>query len=495
MQKASANLDAGIVAHEAGRLADARRLYERALALEPGNCRTLYLLGRLNMDDRQIRKAIAFFEQCVRLKPELSIAHNELGNAWMDLGNVQLAAAVYRRAIECPEPSVEAFSNLGSIFRKQGQLDAAISLYRRALAINANFAEVWCNLGIAFKEQNKLDEALGAYRKALAIKPDLADARYKESHLLLLMGDFLDGWKGYEYRWSTVQKATRRQFSRPLWRGDATLAGRTILIHAEQGFGDALQFLRYIPLLEQRGAKIVLEVEPALKDLVSASSRIPHIFAHGETLPDFDFHCPMLSLPLAFSTTLDSIPNKNPYLFCPESHRQKWQDLLAPMPGPRIGFVWFGNREHMNDFNRSIPPEAAVLFVLDSPVALHCLQVGIKNPGDLALAASPKMIRLTDQIKDYSDTAAYVDQLDLVISVDTSVAHLAGAMGKPVWVLLPFAPDWRWLLDRDDSPWYPTARLFRQPTPRDWTSVLRTVRSALESFCRDWKQNAGVPKP
>jgi Flp pilus assembly protein TadD len=483
MYKAPTDLDAGIVAHTAGRSGEARRLYERALALEPGNCRTIFLLGRLNADDKQTGQAIALFERCIRLQPALSIAHNALGNAWMELGNAQLAAAAYRRATECPEPCVEAFCNLGSICRGQGKVDEAILLYRRALAIKPDFAQAWCNLGVAFKEQNRLDDAAGAFRQALTIKPDMADAHYNESHLLLLRGDFRGGWQKHEYRWTSVQRASRRQFAQPLWLGEAGLEGKTILIHAEQGFGDTLQFLRYIPLLEERGAKIILEVQPALKDLVSTNSTVPGLFARGEALPSFDFHCPLLSLPLAFSTGLDSIPNRNPYLFCPESHRPKWREILSTTARPRVGFVWFGNRQHKNDFNRSISPAAVAQFLADAPVALHCLQVGIRDPADAALAASPKMIGHTGQIRDFSDPAAYIDQLDLVISVDTSVAHLAGGLGKPLWVLLPFAPDWRWLLDRDDSPWYPTARLFRQPAPRDWDAVLRKVRIALENLC------------
>ena len=483
MHQAPTDVEAGFVAHRAGRLGEARRLYERALALEPGNCRTVFLLGRLNADDKQTGPAIVLFERCIGLQPALSIAHNALGNAWMDLGNVQLAAAAYRRAIECPEPCVEAFCNLGSICRGQGQVDEAISLYRRALAINHGFAEAWCNLGVAFKEQNRLDDAADAFRQALTIKPDMEDVHYNESHLLLLRGDFRRGWQEHEYRWTSVQSASRRQFAQPLWLGDASLQGKTILIHAEQGFGDTLQFLRYVPLVEERGAKIILEVQPALKNLVSTNSKLPGIFGRGEALPDFDFHCPLLSLPLAFSTDLDSIPSRNPYLFCPESHRPKWREILGTTARPRVGFVWFGNRQHKNDLNRSIPPAAAAQFLADAPVTLHCLQVGIRDPADAALAASPKMICHTDQIRDFSDTAAFVDQLDLVISVDTSVAHLAGGLGKPIWVLLPFAPDWRWLLDRDDSPWYPTARLFRQSAPRDWNSVLRTVCNALETFC------------
>ncbi len=490
MRNAPKDLDAGFVAHSAGRPVQARRLYEQVLAREPENCRALFLLGFLNAEAKESGRAIELFERCVRLQPALSIAHNALGNAWMAVGDVGAAAAAYRGAIDCPEPCVEAFCNLGSILRKQGLVDEAISLYRRALALKPGFAEAWCNLGVALKELNRLDEAADAYRQALRIKPDMADAHFNEGLLLLLRGDLRAGWQKHEYRWDSEQRASRRQFAQPLWLGASSLAGKTILIHAEQGLGDTLQFVRYLSLVEERGARIILEVQPALKTLVAQRSRAREVFARGEALPRFDVHCPLLSLPLAFGTELQSIPNRGPYLFSPEPQRSTWRELLGASPGPRIGFVWFGNRHHKNDGNRSIPAAAAERFLSDSPVALHCLQVGISAPEDAAVAASPNMVRLTERIADFSDTAALVEQLDLVIAVDTSVAHLAGGMGKPLWVLLPFAPDWRWLLGRGDSPWYPSARLFRQPAPRDWDSVLLSVRGALKEFCRNWKPPA-----
>ena len=490
MPKAPTDLDAGFVAHTAGRLSEARRWYEQALALEPGNCRALFLLGTLHAAENRTARAIAFFEKCIGLHPSLSIAHNALGYALHAAREIPRAAAEYRRAIDCPEPCVEAFCNLGAICRSLGQLDEAVSLYRRALVIQPDLVEAWCNLGVALKELKRLDDATDAFRQAIGIKPDLAEAHFNESLLLLLKGDFLPGWPKHEYRWATVQRTARRHFTPPLWLGDSSLEGKTILVHAEQGLGDTLQFVRYLPLLEQRGAKVILEVQPALKTLFSEDPRVQCLYARGETLPAFDAHCPLLSLPLAFSTGLDSIPGDVPYLHVPDFHRRKWDGLLRTSAGPRVGFVWFGNRQHRNDLNRSIPASAAGRFLEESPVVLHCLQKDIVNPEDAALAASPKMKCLTDQMEDFCDTAAFVERLDLVITVDTSVAHLAGGLGRPLWVLLPYVPDWRWLLERNDSPWYPRARLFRQPAAQDWTSVLRLVRDELESFCFGWKPHA-----
>ncbi len=487
-----AEIDAGLEAHTAGRFAEAMRHYERALEHEPDNCRALYLLGLAHASENRTAQARVLFEKCVVLQPGFSLAHNALGNAWLAAGDVRMADDAYRRAIACEEPCVEALCNLGSICRARGLVEEAIALYRRALVIKPCFAEAWCNLGVALKELNRLDDAASAFRQALAIRPDMAQAHFNEGLLHLLRGDFGGGWRKHEYRWGCEQRALRRRFERPLWLGDDPVDGRTILIHAEQGLGDTIQFLRYLPLLEGRGATVILEVQPALKGLVAEGLGARRVLARGEPLPDFDFHCPLLSLPLAFKTTLESIPGGVPYLRYPSSHGLRWQEILNGFPRPRVGFAWFGNRRHRNDLNRSIPARAAAQFLAGAPAPLHCLQVGISDPADAALAASPRMICLTDRIGDFSDTAALIGQLDLVISVDTSVAHLAGALGKPAWILLPFAPDWRWLLGRDDSPWYPSARLFRQGAPQDWDSLLRSVRDALECFRRDWTGGPGT---
>jgi Flp pilus assembly protein TadD len=488
MLKVPAAIDAGIAAHRAGRMAEARGCYEQVLRQDPENSRALFLFGTLHAREGRTAQAITLLERCTQLQPTLSVAHNALGCALLATGDSARAAAAFRRAIECPEPCVEAFCNLGAWCRGEGQLEEAVELYRRALAIKPSFVEVWCNLGVALKELGRLDEAIEALHRALALKPDSAEAHFNEGLLLLLKGDYRGGWPKHEYRWATEQRHARRNFSQPLWLGETPLDGQTILIHAEQGLGDTLQFVRYVPLVVQKGAKVVLEVQPALKTLLAANAPGIEVLSRGERLPAFDVHCPLFSLPRAFSTDLRSIPGSVPYLAAPALQRQKWSQLLPQFQRPRVGVVWFGNRQHRNDANRSIPPAAMQSFVDNSPVSLYCLQKDIVNPGDAALAASSRMIAMGERIHDFSDTAVICEQLDLVISVDTSVAHLSGALGRPLWLLLPAVPDWRWLMERDDTPWYPTARLFRQSSPRDWETVLRQVRRELASFCLKWQQ-------
>lgn len=484
---AASDLEAGFAAQSAGRYAEARQWYERDLAADPVSPRALFLLGTLAITENRIPQAISLLEKCIGVQPRLSIAHNSLGNAWHVAREILRAAAAYQGAIDCPAPCVEAFCNLGAIRRSLGQLDEAVSLYRRAVQIKPGFAEAWCNLGVALKELKQLSEASAAFRQATKLNPNLDEAHFNDGLLLLLTGDLREGWRKHEYRWSTNQRASRRNFAQPLWLGKTSLEGRTILVHAEQGLGDTLQFVRYLPLLKGTGARILLEVQPALKALLAHSTSGVELYAKGEVLPDFDVQCPMLSLPLAFSTQLDSIPSDIPYLQVPPALRGKWDERLIRSTGPRVGLAWFGNRGHKNDRNRSIPSEAIARFVAQSPVVLHCLQKDFARSEDAAIAASAKMLCFNAAITDFSETAAFVERLDLVISVDTSVAHLAGGMGKPLWVLLPYVPDWRWLLDRDDSLWYPSARLFRQPSPKNWDAVLAKVRTELELFCANWR--------
>ncbi len=271
----------------------------------------------------------------------------------------------------------------------------------------------------------------------------------------------------------------RRSFSAPQWFGAEPIRGKTILLHAEQGLGDTLQFVRYVSRVAAQGARVVLEVQPALKDLISGIEGPAEVIARGEDLPEFDIHCPLLSLPLAFGTRLDTIPADIPYLTVPPDRITAWSSHLERSALHRVGLAWSGGRTHRNDHNRSIALTHLAPLFADPQIQFVSLQQELRD-GDLEiLQANPQIVHFGDELHDFADTAAVVSELDVVISVDTSVAHLAGALGKPVWILLPFAPDWRWLLDRKDSPWYPTARLFRQPKIADWDGVIECVRQEL----------------
>ncbi len=476
------DLESAFAAQQAGNLQAAKRFFESALAREPNDVRTLLLYGALLTTLKETRKAISLIERCLALQPGLAMAHNALGNALQGAGEPKKALAAYRRAVSCQPPSMDAFCNLGGMLRAEGAIDEAIAIYQQALAHKSNFVEVLCNLGVAYKALNRLDEAMDAYARALVISPDFAEAHFNQGITYLLVGDFARGWPKHEYRWQTVQRHVRRDFRKPLWLGNEPIEGRTVLAHAEQGLGDTLQFVRYVPELVSRGASVVLEVQPSLSSLLSSMGGVSRLVAKGETLPYFDLHCPLLSLPLACSLAGEyPIPGNTPYLRAPADRVEKWKPSVSAMEGPKVGFVWFGNREHCNDRNRSLPPDLAAALVRETPFRLVSLQKGIKDPADAALAAMPQVIDLAAGVSDFSDTAAIIGGLDLVITVDTSVAHLAGTLGKPVWILLPFAPDWRWLLMRGDSPWYPTARLFRQEKPGDWCSVIKAVQVELRN--------------
>jgi hypothetical protein len=311
-----------------------------------------------------------------------------------------------------------------------------------------------------------------------------ADARHNQALSLLTLGDCRRGFAGYEARWLRSGMTRRRSFGKPLWLGEFPLGRRTLLIHAEQGLGDTIQFARYVPMLARGGTQVALEVQPPLKALLSRLDGVASVVARGEALPVYDLHCPAGSLPHALRTELTSIPANVPYLTADDERMAKWCERLGRLPQPRIAIAWSGSQQHANDRNRSIAlARLAPLFGTQEAAAGKGCFISIQRElraGDAeALARLPNMTHVGNALDDFDDTAAVLALSDLLISVDTSVVHLAGAMGRPVWVMLPFQPDWRWLLDRDDSPWYPTARLFRQTQPGDWDRVIMRVGDAI----------------
>jgi tetratricopeptide (TPR) repeat protein len=513
----AALLGAGLEHQRAGRLAEAEACYRQVLAVQPDQADALHLLGVIahqvgrhdlaveligqaikrdgqnpvyfsNLgvalrDQGKLDEAMTAYRQAIRLRPDYAEAYSNLGYALWDQGKLDEAVAACRQAIRANPDLAEAHSNLGIALKGQGKLEEAIAACRQAVRIKPDFADAYSNLGIALKDQGKLVEAIAAFRQAIRFKPDFADAHWNESLLSLLTGDFERGWIKSEWRWkSTSSGLSRRNFAQPLWLGAETLERKTILLHSEQGLGDTIQFCRYVPLVAARGARVVLEVAEPLRELMSGLNGVSHCVSKGEALPDFDLHCPLLSLPLAFATRLDTIPSTTPYLRAPARGRG-WEARLGPEGRPRIGLVWSGNPRHRDDRKRSVELNAlSPLF--DIAATFVSLQKDLRAGDEAVLSEQCNIINLGQSLESFVDTAALISHLDLVISVDTSVAHLAGALGRPVWVMLPFVPDWRWLLDRDDSPWYPTARLFRQTDTRDWHSVIDRVRIALDDFAR-----------
>lgn len=465
-----------------GLLDEATGCYRRAVALAPNRPGVHNNLGTALREHGQLDEAVASFQRAIGLDPSYVLAHNNLGIAFKEHGRLDEAAACFRVALDLSPDFSEAHNNLGTVLGEQARQDAAIACYRQAIGLSPGFAEAHNNLGTAFRSVQRLGEAAASYRRAIERDPGYADAHNNLAMTLLAQGDLAAGWPEYEWRWKTPHMAhARRDFAQPQWRGGPA-EGRTLLIHAEQGLGDTLHFCRYGPLAAARGLRVILEVPGPLARLLHSLPGINQIVARGEVLPPFDLHCPMLSMPLALGTTIATVPNAVPYLHADAAEVAAWGTRLAAMdkPGRRLGLVWAGNsRRHSAtgaafDARRSITLEH-LASLLQVP-GLHFVSLQKDGP---AAPADFGLTNLMGEMADFADTAALIDNLDLIISVDTSVAHLAAALGKPVWLLDRFDPDWRWLLGRRDSPWYPTLTLFRQEQPGDWGAVIERVRAEL----------------
>ncbi len=497
-----------------GRHDQALDSYRLAIAALPDYAEAHYNLGVAQLGLRRYSEALSGFDAAIALRPDYAQAYNNRGLALQGLQQPEAALASFRQAISNRAHYAEAHYNLGTLFLELKQFEAALDCFDAALALRANYAKASCNRGIALKNLRRLEDALACYDQALALAPDAAELHcnrgtalrdllrldeaqasylhaislapeYAEAYwnlalLYLLRGDYQTGWRMYEWRWRALPGQPPRHFAQDLWLGDAEVAGRTVLIYPEQGLGDFMQFCRYAPLLAAKGAKVIIETPPALLTLLGSLAGDFSLVAQGEALPDFDLRIPLLSLPLAFATTLEDIPAGAPYLFADAAKREAWRQRLGIKTRPRVGLVWSGTPEHLNDHNRSLPCK---LFqpLLGLPLEFHSLQKNLRAEDAEALAGFKQIYCHSDALADFADTAALIAELDLVISVDTSVAHLAGALAKPVYVLLPFRPDFRWGLLRPHSAWYPTATLFRQSAIGDWSGVIAALVETLKT--------------
>ncbi|WP_158903669.1 tetratricopeptide repeat protein [Burkholderia sp. L27(2015)] len=437
--------------------------------------------------------ALHSYDRAIALKPDFAQALNNRACVLRDLGRPVDALESCDRAIALWPDYADAWSNRGNALGDLGRPEEARTSYQRAIAIAPNLIDAWNNQGLCLIELNRRDEALLSYQQALSLAPDYAETHWNESLCLLQVGRLEEGWRKYEWRWQRNRiKASRRTFEQPLWLGDEAIAGKTILLHAEQGLGDTLQFCRYVALVAKLGARVVLEVPAELLTLLANLEGVAQIVEQGAPLPPFDYHCPLLSLPLAFNTSVSTIPSGTPYLFADADRVQQWRVRIGSGPDSRlkVGLVWAGgNRAGVAEL-RNIDARRSIALaqlqpLLDLPsVQYYSLQKGAPAQQLAQLPSEPAggqaVVDYADELTDFADTAALVENLDLIISVDTSTAHLAGAMGKPVWILNRFDTCWRWMLERDDSPWYPSARLFRQPALGDWGNVIDAVRTALK---------------
>ncbi len=465
---------------------------ERALVLRPDFAEARVNRGNALHKLKRFEAALASHDHALRLRPDYAEAYSNRGNTLHETKRFEEALASYDRALTLKPDYAEAHSNRGNALQELKRFDEAVASYDRALALRGDLAEAHSNRGNALKEMARFDDALASFDRAIAVRPDFADAHFNEAMCRLLIGDFDRGWEKNEWRWQTEQlRDGKRSFSQPLWLGSDAIAGKTILLHAEQGLGDTIQFGRYAPLVAARGGRVILEVQRPLHELMRTLSDAAQVVAAGDPLPDFDFHCPMLSLPLAFATRLETIPSTTPYLLAPEGKTRAWRERLGKRKRPRIGLVWAGNpRKELPGANR-IDGQRSIAFDRLAPLfqVTGCEFFSLQKGDDAVRQLRDSdwrqaIIDHTGDLHDFSDTAALIENLDLVISVDTSVAHLAGALGKPFWLLNRYNTCWRWLLDREDSPWYPTARLFRQDATRAWEPVIARVAAALSDHVR-----------
>jgi tetratricopeptide (TPR) repeat protein len=450
--------------------------YDRVLEQDPKNVDAVFHRAVAYMQENEPLAAIDGFSQTLSLDPGHARAENNLGILFQLLKDHPTAIGHYRRAIRLDPSFHAAIYNLGCAWQEFAQPRAAVAVFRKVLQMQPDHAAAWTNLGNAWLGTNQTERAMECYRKTLELEPAEPAAEWNAGLTALVTGDFANGWRGYEKRFDVKGAPPRRALPMPLWKGEA-LAGKSLLLHAEQGLGDTLQFVRYAPVFAAQGARVIVECQRSLIPLLAKSMPAVQWLApqaDAALLPSADYQLPLLSTPAVAGTEIATIPFPEGYLRAPAEAVSRWGKWMGRSGGlRRVGLCWAGNPNHKNDRNRSIPPEALSELAGAGGVEWVNLQKGRSEPDTLP------MRNAAAELDDFADTAGLIENLDLVISVDTAVAHLAGALGRPVWVLLPFAPDWRWMLDRTDSPWYREARLFRQPATGQWRPVLRHVAMEL----------------
>lgn len=499
----------------AGKLAEAEVVFLRLHTAYPHDADILAMLGTIRGERSDPEGSIRYFEQAIAINPSHAVAYCNYGTTLLALNRYDEALERLDKALSVHPDYAEAHSSRGTVlYRLQKYPDALASLDKaialnpadanalntragillaplgrygealtscnQAIAINPALHAAYNNRGIILKHMKRYDEAFASFDKAIAMNPGYGDAYWNKGLLQLALGNYKEGWKLFEWRWkrSSQSITETRELKAPLWLGKEPLKGKTILLHTEQGLGDCIQFCRYVPMVEALGAEVILEVLPPLVSLMATLSKTIRIMACGEPLPRFDSHCPLMSLPLAFKTTLDTVPARFPYLAAKPAKQAYWQERLGTKTKPRIGLAWSGAADHPNDHNRTMPLKLlAPLLALDYD--FHSLQKQVRL-SDKAFLADSNIISHADDLHDFSDTAALAIEMDMVISVDTSVAHLAGTLGKTVWIMLPHMPDFRWRVEGNYTPWYPSARLFRQQESNDWRGVIADIKTELQ---------------
>ena len=456
----------------AGRAHEAEALCRVLMQLRPQDAQLLYLLGMILHKTGRERAAVECLSSAAQYQPQSARIFSGLGCALQKLEDHAHAAKAFERALELEPRSAATCYHLGNACYKLDQIERAIALFRQAVEIEPRDSASWNNLGKCLRELNRLDDSIEAYDRALEITPAYALAKYGRAISLLTAGRLMEGFREYEWR---QNPAMARLFSQPAWKGELA-PGKTLLVHAEQGFGDAIQMLRFIPTARERVGRVILECRPELETLFQYNKCADVVIPFGTPLPPFDCRVPLMSVPHALGVALDNIPNSVPYLRAP---------VDKPLPSDqfgrlKVGLAWAGNPSHHQDATRSVRLEELDPILRAPGVSFYSLQKSVPVRDEPYLRSNAGLIHSGLTFTDYLETASVVAQLDLVITVDTSIAHLAGALGKPVWTLIQHSPDWRWLLDRADTPWYPTMQLYRQAERNHWEFPVRRVASALQ---------------
>ncbi len=514
----------GVVLHELSRLDEALSSFERAIELDQKYAEAFFNRGNVLKDCYRLDEALLNYDLALEINPQNPLAYCNRGVVLHDLLRLEESLASFDKAVASNQEYAEAFFNRGNALKDSYRLDEALLSYDKAICLKTSYEDAYVNRGVVLlwllrldeallnydlvieiNPQNpeahgnkgvvlhdlmKLDDALSSFDKAIALDQNYADPVWNKSLVRLIKGEYEEGWKLYEWRWKTnALQSAKRNYVEKLWLGDESLIGKTILIYPEQGLGDFIHFSRYVPMLVEQGARVILEVPKALVRVMETLPCTVTIVESGNELPSFDMQCPIMSLPLAFKTTVETIPANIPYLFANPAKKPNWEKRLLESSALRVGLVWSGgfrpNQPEVWSINerRNIP--LAKLEPLKIPgIDFYSLQKGddaVEQIHTLVKSGwnGPEIIDYSNEFEDFEDTAALIDNLDLIIAVDTSTAHLAGAMGKPVWLLNRFDTDWRWFIDKEYSPWYPTIKIFRQPKFGDWDAVVSDVKDAL----------------
>ncbi|HWB10621.1 MAG TPA: FkbM family methyltransferase [Pirellulales bacterium] len=478
---AEAHNNLGLVRASQGHLDEAITAYRRAILLKPAFAEAHNNLGIALRQSGQAEAAVASCREAARLKPDLPEAHNNLGSALEEVGRYEEAITTLQTALRIKPDFSKAHNNLGIAYWYLGRYDEAAASYRRAIDLMPEMAEAHNNLGNVLRDQGKLEEAAECYRQAADLRPNYADPHWNQSLVWLLEGDFERGWAEYEWRWK-LKNFKARPCTQPVWDG-SSLEGKTILLAAEQGLGDTIQFIRYAPLVRQQAARVIAEVQRPLRQILGTAPGVDELRVQGEAISAFDTHVTLLSLPRLLETRIDTVPAAVPYLSASAELIDKWRDEIRSLPGFKVGIAWKGSPQNRTDRGRSLPLSLFETLARVPGVTLVSLQKGQGSEQIAEVKDRFRVIDLGDRLDaeagPFMDTAAIMGHLDLIVTCDSSLAHLAGALGAPVWIALMLTPDWRWLSHRDDSPWYPSARLFRQTRVADWPEVFERMAAAL----------------